>query len=145
GASGRNGGWCSALFPWSSETLAKEFGLDAAQAMRKAMIASVDEIGRITAELGIDCDYQKAGTYNLIRSDAQRHRAISEIELANKYQVDQLQLKTSEAVPRATRSQGAVFDPACASIHPAKLVRGLADAFVRLGGSLFESTEVESF
>lgn len=144
GASGRNGGWCSALFPWSSEKLAKEFGIEAAQAMRRAMIATVDEIGVITQELGIECDYQKAGTYNLIRSDAQKQRALSELEQSEKFQIDNLQLKSSGESPRATKSQGAIFDPACASIHPAKLVRGLATAFVELGGSLFEATEVKS-
>lgn len=145
GASGRNGGWCSALFPWSSESLANKFGLEAAQAMRKAMIATVDDIGRITEELGIDCDYQKSGTYTLIRSDAQRQKAVIEIEQSERYQVDQLQLKAASESPRAIKSQGAVFDPACASIHPAKLVRGLANAFTQLGGQLFEKTEVRSF
>ncbi len=145
GASGRNGGWCSALFPWSSEKLAKEFGVEAAQALRRAMISTVDEVGRIAGELGIDCDYQKSGTYNLIRSDAQRQRALAEIELARKFEVDQLQLRGSESAPRATKSQGAVFDPACASIHPAKLVRGLANSFMELGGYLFEATDVKNF
>lgn len=145
GASGRNGGWCSALFPWSSETLSKEYGLAEAQALRKAMVENVDEIGRITSELGIDCDYQKAGTYNLIRSKAQSQRAAAELAQAAKSGVDQLELKTAGESPRATKSQGAVFDPACASIHPAKLVRGLAEAFVNLGGHIFEKTTVENY
>lgn len=145
GASGRNGGWCSALFPWSSEKLAKEFGIEASQAMRRAMISTVDEIGQITKELGIECDYQKSGTFNLIRSAAQKQRALAELEQSEKFQVDNLQLKNSSDSPRAAESQGAVFDPACASIHPAKLVRGLAMAFIELGGSLFEATEVTNF
>lgn len=145
GASGRNGGWCSALFPWSAQTLGKEFGLAAAQNMRRAMISTVDEVGRVSQELGIDCDYQKAGTYNLIRSAAQHQKALEELRLAELFQVDRLELKDNANSPRATQSQGSVFDPACASIHPAKLVRGLARAFIELGGELFEATTVESF
>ena len=38
GASGRNGGWCSALFPRTAASLARAHGRDAAVAMRRAMI-----------------------------------------------------------------------------------------------------------
>ena len=44
GASGRNGGWCSALFPRSTASLERAHGLDAALAMRRAMIGTVDEV-----------------------------------------------------------------------------------------------------
>ncbi|HAM25470.1 MAG TPA: FAD-dependent oxidoreductase, partial [Microbacteriaceae bacterium] len=37
---------------------------------------------------------------------------------------------------------GATFDPACARLQPAKLVRGLARAVERLGVTIFEQTEV---
>ena len=145
GASGRNGGWCSALFPWSTTLLAKEFGIEKAKALRMAMIESVDQIGKLTKELGIDCDYQKAGTYTLIRSAAQNQKAIAAIEEARQFGVDGLTLLDAKNSPLATISQGAVFDPACASIHPAKLVRGLAVAFEKLGGTLFETTQVFDF
>ena len=46
GASGRNGGWCSALFPASTSALERRHGLEQALAMRRAMIATVDEVGR---------------------------------------------------------------------------------------------------
>src|SRR5690606_18314792 len=55
GASGRNGGWCSALFPRSTASLAAAHGRDAALAMRRAMIDTVAEVGRAAAEAGIDC------------------------------------------------------------------------------------------
>jgi len=46
GASGRNGGWCSALFPASLAKLTRMAGRDAAIAMYRAMQATVDEVGR---------------------------------------------------------------------------------------------------
>ena len=49
GASGRNGGWCSALFPASGAKIARHYGTDAARAMRLAMQRSVDEVGRAAA------------------------------------------------------------------------------------------------
>src|SRR5919106_6375371 len=46
GASGRNGGWCSALFAASHAKIARRYGRDAAIAMQRAMTDTVDEIGR---------------------------------------------------------------------------------------------------
>ena len=46
GASGRNGGWCSALFSTSDATLARRYGQDAMRAMRRAMQQTVDVVGR---------------------------------------------------------------------------------------------------
>ena len=46
GASGRNGGWCSALFPASLGKLERMAGRDAAIAMQRAMQETVDEVGR---------------------------------------------------------------------------------------------------
>jgi glycine/D-amino acid oxidase-like deaminating enzyme len=43
---------------------------------------------------------------------------------------------------RVAGARGALFDPECARIHPAKLARGLADAAERAGARIFERTEV---
>ena len=50
GASGRNGGWCSALFPVSDGRLVRQLGAAAARAMRRAMQQAVDEVGRAAAD-----------------------------------------------------------------------------------------------
>jgi glycine/D-amino acid oxidase-like deaminating enzyme len=59
GASGRNGGWCSALFPAGPDKLARLPGSSyaAARAQHAAMRDSVDEVGRVVAQEGIDADY----------------------------------------------------------------------------------------
>lgn len=145
GASGRNGGWCSSLFPWSASQLERKYGFEQAVALRRAMVETVAEVGRISKELGIDCDFRQAGTYTLIRSDAQAKKARHELEQAGRFGVDELKLLPIESAPQASKSMGAVFDPGCAAIHPAKLVRGLARVFRKLGGHLFEKTEVTGF
>jgi glycine/D-amino acid oxidase-like deaminating enzyme len=80
GASGRNGGWCSALFPVSLPTLARESGRDRAIAQYAAMQASVGEVARVTAAEGIDADLALGGTIVLARSTAQIERARAEAE-----------------------------------------------------------------
>src|SRR5881397_4439298 len=45
GASGRNGGWCSALYPVSAATLADEAGPDGATAQYRAMRSEERRVG----------------------------------------------------------------------------------------------------
>ncbi len=135
GASGRNGGWCSALFPRTTASLTATHGRDAAVAQRRAMIDTVDEVGRATVAAGIECDYVKGGTVAFARSEPQLVAARAEVDEAQSFGVDALRL--TEVGGRA-----AVIDPNCARLHPAKLVRGLARAVERRGAVIREGTEV---
>jgi glycine/D-amino acid oxidase-like deaminating enzyme len=134
GASGRNGGWCSALFPRSTASLEKTHGRPAALAMRRGMIATVDEVGRVCAAEGIDCDFVKGGTIAFARSAVQARAADAEIAEAAQYGVDPIE-----------RRADSVFDPNCARVHPSKLVRGLARVVDGMGASIYEDTEVISW
>jgi glycine/D-amino acid oxidase-like deaminating enzyme len=138
GASGRNGGWCSALFPASTAALAREHGREAAVAMRRAMVDTVAEVGRVTALEGIDCDFVRGGTLSLARTPLQLDAARAEVLEARGYGVDDLRL-IETGVGGAL---GASFDPACARLHPAKLVRGLARLLESRGVAVYEQTEV---
>ena len=71
GASGRNGGWCSALFPPASTGIARRHGREAAVAMRRAMHEAVVEVGRVAEAEGLDIDYARGGTIQLARNPAQ--------------------------------------------------------------------------
>jgi glycine/D-amino acid oxidase-like deaminating enzyme len=141
GASGRNGGWCSALFPRSAGSLERAHGREAAIAMRRAMVGTVDEVGRAADSAGIDIDYAKGGTIDFARSPVQVRAARADAEEAAEYGVDALELWGPERV-KAAGALGALFDPACARIHPAKLVRGLAAALEARGVTIAEQTEV---
>ncbi len=141
GASGRNGGWCSALFPRSTASLAATHGLDAAVAMRRAMIATVDEVGAVAASIGLDIDYAKGGTVSYARSAVQLRAAEAEVADAVRWGVDEVELWGADRT-LASGALAATFDPACARIHPAKLVRGLARAVEARGAVIHELTEV---
>jgi glycine/D-amino acid oxidase-like deaminating enzyme len=49
----------------------------------------------------------------------------------------------ARAILDATNVLGATYTPHCASLHPARLVRGLADAVERRGVRIFEKTAVD--
>jgi len=138
GASGRNGGWCSALFPASTAALAREHGRGAALAMRRAMVDTVDEVGRVAAAEGVDCDFVRGGTLSLARTPLQLEAARAEVIEARGYGVDDLRLVETDV----GGALGATVDPACARLHPAKLVRGLARLLEARGVAIYEQTEV---
>ena len=147
GASGRNGGWCSALFPASLVKLARMAGRDPAIAMQRAMHATVDEVGRAAAAEDIDCHWAKGGTVMLARSPAQLERAKAEVAEAREFGfgAGDLELLTAaEATSYAAASGvlGGTYTPHCAAIHPARLARGLLAAVRRAGVSVFEKTPV---
>lgn len=132
GASGRNGGWCSALFPASEAALTRRHGRAAALAMGAAMRDTVDEVGKAVAAEGIACDWVKGGTVALARTPVQLRRARAEPGF--------VPAAEAAALVGATRVLGASYTPDCARIQPARLVRGLARAVERRGGRIVEAT-----
>jgi glycine/D-amino acid oxidase-like deaminating enzyme len=147
GASGRNGGWCSALFPASLNKLERMAGREAAIAMQRAMQETVDEVGRVAAAEGIDCHYAKGGTVMLARTPVQLERARAEIAEAREFgfgEEDLRLLTAAEATELAGACEvlGGTYTPHCAAIHPARLARGLAEAVRGLGVPVYEQTPV---
>lgn len=140
GASGRNGGWCSALYPVSIATLADQAGREAAVAQYLAMRDSVREVVRVAAEEGIDADIAVGGTIVLARTPVQLARAKAEAAEAAEYGLDIEFLAADDARARLAASDvlGATYTPHCAAIQPAKLVRGLADVVEARGARIFE-------
>jgi glycine/D-amino acid oxidase-like deaminating enzyme len=134
GASGRNGGWASGLFPVSHAKLARRYGDAAADAMYAGLASAVDEVGTVASAEGIDCHYAKGGTISLARSPAQLKRVRSEPGF--------VEADEARAICGASHVLGGVYSPDCAALHPARLVRGLADAVERLGVTVYEGTPV---
>jgi glycine/D-amino acid oxidase-like deaminating enzyme len=144
GASGRNGGWCSALYPVSIATLADESGRAAAVAQYRAMQSAVAEVVDVTRAEGIDADVALGGTIVLARTGSQVQRARDEAEQARDFGLDIDLLDAAEAKARlnATSVLGGTYTPHCAAIHPGKLVRQLAQVVEGRGGRIYEGTQV---
>lgn len=133
GASGRNGGWCSGLFPLPTAKLTRRYGAEQAAAMTGALADTVDEVGRVAAAEGIDCHYAKGGTITLARSPAQLRRA-------RRSDLEVLDAAAASAICGASEVLGGTYSPDCAAIHPARLVRGLASVVEGLGVTIHEGT-----
>ena len=149
GASGRNGGWCYPGFPVSISLLRERFGKEAARAVYRAMVDTVDEIERVLAAEQIDAQWARGGALRLARGEYQRasiegaYQTLQALGLADRCELlDAAQ--TADRV-RVTDVVTALYTPVGASVHPARLARGLAQAVELHGGTIYEQTPVVDY
>jgi glycine/D-amino acid oxidase-like deaminating enzyme len=146
GASGRNGGWLSGTATGDRERYARARGRDAAVRLERAAIETLPEVERVCAEEGIDADLVRGGTLHVAQSPAQLVRLHEEVAYEREWGglgEDDLRLLEPDELRARMRVEGALgasYTPHCARVHPAKLVRGLADAVERRGATLYEGT-----
>ena len=147
GASGRNGGWCSALLPMTLDAVAAASTRSQATRLQTVMHETVAEIGRVVAAEGIQCDFAHGGYLNLSRNEMQLTQEREHVQHLQSYgftDADYQVLSREEATERcaATNVVGGGFTPHCAAIHPARLARGLGRTVERLGATIYEHTPV---
>ncbi|KGJ07366.1 FAD-dependent oxidoreductase [Paracoccus versutus] len=144
GASGRNGGWASAIFPISLHQVAKFSSHADALHLQAAMNDTVDEIGRVLAAEGVEADFAKQGLLSLARSDAQLSRVAGAVRDSAEFglpeQWQALDARQAAEMVGAQGVKGGLYTPHCALIHPGKLVRGLARLVESLGATIHENT-----
>jgi glycine/D-amino acid oxidase-like deaminating enzyme len=146
GASGRNGGWLSGTATGNRERYAKDGGRDAAIRLERAAIETLYEVERVCADEQIDADLVRGGTLHVAQTPAQLERLHDGVRHEREWGglgEDDLRLLEPDELAARMRVEGALgasFTPHCARIHPAKLVRGLAEAVERQGVTIYEGT-----
>ena len=138
GASGRNGGWASALLPMGLDKMNAQHGRASAIAMQRAMFSTLDEIERVLALEGIDARSARGGSITAARNGPQLERVRHEIDTHRRYGFgdDDLRLlDTTEAaaICNMTSLKGAMYTPHCIAVHPAALTHGLGRAVLARG------------
>ena len=143
GASGRNGGFCSA-------SLTHGFG----NGMRRfaAEMPLIEELGRqnlneIEATIrryGIECDFERTGELRVAVESWQLKGMVEEAHLRNEMG-DHVEVLSREQVQERIHSpvyEGAIFDPdGTALVDPARLVWGLERACLLLGVTIYENSK----
>lgn len=127
GASGRNGGWCSALFA----------GTRSAKEMHGPLCGTVDEVGRVVQQESIDAHWHKGGTLTLATSPAHVPRVRDEAAGPGSTWLDATAV--AERI-RVRGCEGAAFTPHCARLHPGRLVRGLARVVEAMDVAIYEKS-----
>lgn len=146
GASGRNGGWCSALLPMELPGIAARHGAAAATRMLRAMQNTVTDVVEFAAQRDPAIAHQ-GGTISLARSGPHAERLRAALEVKRRFgfgEDDYRWLDADEArnVCAATDVVGAVHTPHCASVHPLRLVHAVAAEVLASGGTIYERTPV---
>jgi glycine/D-amino acid oxidase-like deaminating enzyme len=146
GASGRNGGWVSALWPVSAATLARESGEAATRSMLAALRETVVEVGRVADDEGIECGFRRGGVVLAARTHAQVERARGYAAEGLRWGDGTVWLDLPEARDRVRMAGllGATYNPNCARVQPRALVDGLAAAVLSRGGIIVEGARVAS-
>lgn len=146
GASGRNGGWCSALLPMSIDAMAGRYGEAPAQRMQTSMHTTVAQVAAFAAEQGVPEVAHRGGTISLARTVPQSARLREHVATMQRFGfgADVRWLDASEATEacHATGVLGAVHTPHCATVHPLRLTHAIARASVALGATIHEHTPV---
>lgn len=149
GASGRNGGWCVGELAGGLGGAVAAAGHDAGIRMTRAIIDTVDEIGRVVATEGIDCGFVHGGVIRLARTVAQVVRQRAEVDEYHHHGFgdEVMHVLDADSAMRHLRSTnvvgGLMYRPG-ARVQPARLVRGLAEAVERRGGTIVEQTSAEA-
>lgn len=150
GASGRNGGWVMGAVlgedrvvghlpePRRRESWGLLHGIPA-------------EVGRVVQAEGIGCDFRHSGTlYCAARYPEQEVRLrgwLQALHAEGQSEADARWLSAAELTQelRMPGALGAIYTPHCATIQPAKLARGLAEAVERLGVKIYEQSPVTAW
>ncbi|MEY9334974.1 glycine/D-amino acid oxidase-like deaminating enzyme [Pseudomonas protegens] len=147
GASGRNGGWLMGNLLGEDRLLAA-LSPQQRRASFDLLHGIPDEVANVIEREGIDCDYRKGGVlYCAARYPEQetslRHY-LDTLYAQGLNQDDYRWLNPEQLAQqiRLAKPYGGIFAPHCATIQPAKLVRGLARAVERLGVTLYENSPV---
>ena len=125
GASGRNGGWVSVLYP-------SRIGADE---VTPYLVQSINEIGVFASKYSPDANFRKGGTVTFARNKGQLKRLKNDIGSATF-----LDKSETEEKVKVDGALGSLFTPDCATIHPGTFVRALADHVEQLGARIYEKS-----
>ncbi|MDN4546206.1 FAD-binding oxidoreductase [Pseudomonas sp. C32] len=147
GASGRNGGWLMGNLLGEDRLLAGLSPEDR-RASYDLLHSIPDEVEIVIEREGIDCDYRKGGAlYCAARypeQEASLRTYLDDLYRQGLNESDYRWLSPEQLAQqiRVAKPYGGIYAPHVATIHPAKLVRGLARTVERMGVKIYENSPV---
>ncbi len=143
GPSGRNGGFCDGWYGHVAD-LIPTYGAAAAKELLDAAGPSPDEIGAWCDAHGVDAWWRKGGDLAVASASAHEGRWVGTVDAARRLGVeDHYRVLTADQVAERVRSPmfgGALFLPDAATVHPARLARGLRRVLLERGVRIYENT-----
>jgi glycine/D-amino acid oxidase-like deaminating enzyme len=145
GASGRNGGFCSASLTHGYLNGVRRFP-DEIELIQRLGRENLDEIEATIARYNIECDFERTGELQVAVAPWQFKGMAEQAERRNAMG-DSVEVLSQEDVQARVHSPsyvGALFDhDGTALVDPARLVWGLERVCISLGVRIFENSKVE--
>jgi glycine/D-amino acid oxidase-like deaminating enzyme len=147
GPSGRNGGFCNAMW-LSLPSMRERWGDEGAIAVARAARDAVHSVGDFCAKRGVDAWYRRGGYLKV--STAAAHDDVAAEALAACRELGESgaarALSPAEVAARCSspRFRGGVLFPDAATVQPARLALGLRDRLLESGVEVFESSAMRA-
>lgn len=145
GASSRNGGMTTTGLKLGAEEMFRRYGAALGQAFWQASLDSIDLIGEIVADEGLNCDFRRKGHVTLAYKENHFQGMIEQARWYKKHLNHQLDIVSQTDIQREIGSDvfyGGLIDEFSAGLHPAKYVFELARVVAGYGVHLCEKTAV---
>jgi glycine/D-amino acid oxidase-like deaminating enzyme len=148
GPSGRNGGFCNAMW-FSLASMREHWGDAPALEVAHAAEQAEARIGAFCEEHGVDAWFRPAGYVQVSTAPAHDGAWMRAVEACRELGVPEMLQPLSEAEV-AERCQSPAFragavSPTSATVQPARLALGLREKLLAAGVEIFESSPVRSF
>lgn len=145
GATGRNGGFCSASLTHGFSNGYSRWKKELPKLLQLGR-ENLDEIENTIKQFNIECDFIRSGEINVATESYQIDDIHEEVALLQQYGIDAKYLSQEEVRARVNSPSylAAMLDPDMAMLNPAQLAWGLTKICLGLGVKLFEGTQVES-
>ncbi len=147
GPSGRNGGFCNAFWE-EAATLVRAVGEEGARRTCEVAERSLDEIEAWCKGEGVDAWFTRAGHLGVATSPAQDGAWRETVGAAARLGSDWFTELSADEVAercRSPRFRAGVLAPRAATVHPARLARGLRRVLLERGVRIFEGSPVRRF
>jgi glycine/D-amino acid oxidase-like deaminating enzyme len=148
GPSGRNGGFCNAMW-FSLASMRTRWGVEEALATARAAQAAVDRIRLFCEEQKIDAWLRPAGYVQVSTSPAHDCSWLDAVEACREMGVPEMlrPLSRDEVAERCSSPafRAGAESPTSATVQPARLALGLREKLLEAGVEIYESTPVRSF
>jgi gamma-glutamylputrescine oxidase len=151
GASGRTTGMLGPGVGQSLPALVRRWGPAEARALYVATLRAVEDVSRLVAREHIDCELAMTGQLVIARSQAGCARLAAHVRLRQQLGLagDALDDEALDRAIRLSRSRGCVARGPAAlrllvagTLHPTKLLAGLAHRVIERGGTILEDARV---
>lgn len=145
GGSGRNGGWCSALYPLPPDRMFDVLGAGSAGMTRRALERTVASIGGLIESSGVEADWAHNGSLTVARNEAQVARLKDQARDWGSIGATDVRWLDAEELGgriRVNGALGALHDPHCAVLNPYRLLDHLVQDAVEHGVRIFGGTRV---